>query len=294
MAACQGPPRTATPTTLDVRTQVPIQETAGGSFQTWDVLMESLSGASVVILGELHNDAVGHGVQLAAVEDILAQAGDGAVAMEMLERDEQLLVEDYIDGVLSSAEFAKMTNSAAWAGPGSWSAWYQPIIDATVAAGGHVIAANAPRRYVTLARTGGVDAVDRLSPERRVLVELPQTIPPPSYLRRFKEAMGDNRPDDSVIDDYFRAQQTWDTTMAHSIAAAGPRPDRPVILLVGQFHSNYQGGVTASLKELLGDGVEVVVIAMVPTTPGNFEAGDPVIVGDAPIADIIIYTEDAR
>ena len=40
------------------------------------------------------------------------------LALEMLERDEQLLVDDYMDGLIDADKLALQTQSANWAGGG--------------------------------------------------------------------------------------------------------------------------------------------------------------------------------
>ena len=77
----------------------------------------------------------------------------------MLERDEQMLVTDYVEDVIDLRTFMDLTHSASWSGAGSWRGWYHPMIDRAKDdrdAGARVVAANAPRRYVRLARTDGL------------------------------------------------------------------------------------------------------------------------------------------
>ena len=130
---------------MDARADLIIMDGRTGSQLSWTTALDQLRQADIVVLGEQHDDALGHAVQLAVTEDLLGD-GRGALALEMLERDEQVFIDDYCDGIIDAETFATLTQSTNWSGEGSWEAWYQPCIDAAIESGAAVIAANAPRR----------------------------------------------------------------------------------------------------------------------------------------------------
>ena len=244
-----------------------------GVVDSWSGLVNRAAAADVVILGEQHDDALGHAVQLALVEAVLDRTKNGAVALEMLERDEQMLVSDYRDGVLDAEDFAKATGSQRWAGAGSWTAWYQPIIDSAISHGAEVIAANAPRRYVRLVRTDGFNAVDALDADRRNMVVVPEPPLGGHYRQRFVELMGDHSdvPDLDIVDAFFRAQSMWDATMADSVVQALKRGCRPVFLLVGRFHSDHEGGTVQCIRRAMPE-TDLLCISLEPKSQGKFLA----------------------
>ena len=263
----------------------------------WSDLMDRVEKADVVLLGELHDHAVGHAVQLAVIDDVLEKWPSSTVAFEMLERDEQILVDDYMDGNIDADTLAFLTGSSAWAGKGSWSAWYQPILDSTKQAGGNVIAANAPRRYVKLAKTAGFDGIKDLPRERRVLVDYPEELSTGRYRQRFWELGMHGEIDGVVVDitsidpddpmlPVFRSQQVWDATMAESITRQKPTIDKKVLLLVGQFHIEYNGGIVQELKRRLPNA-KVLSISIQKEIPEEDWQGNP------PIADVMVV-EDAK
>ena len=147
---------------IDVRTEANIIQPSGGGVVSWGEMMDSIDAVDIILLGEQHDHAVGHAIQLAIVEDVMDAYQGSVLALEMLERDEQLRVDDYMEGVIDAKTFATITQSKNWGGDGGWSAWYQPIIDAAKERGGKVVAANAPRRYVRLARLEGYERIDEL------------------------------------------------------------------------------------------------------------------------------------
>ena len=259
----------------------------------WADLIDALEWADVIILGEQHDDALAHAVQLAVVEDVFDRWPKSALSMEMLERDEQALVDDYVDGIIDVESFAKWTFSEQWAGEGSWANWYQPMIDTAKEADGRVVAANAPRRYVRLARLEGYGRLRSLSPQRRKLFDLPKSFKDDSYRRRFYELMKDGHGDENASEDErarrerlragFRSQTLWDATMGASMARAHQAGATKVVHLVGQFHSDFNGGTVQQLRSR-APSLNILVISM------QRDDGQSLREDDRGRADIVVYT----
>jgi uncharacterized iron-regulated protein len=282
MEGCAAPSKGPPPAPRD---DLEIIEVASGDQLTWSGLLEATADADVVILGEQHDDAVAHATQLAFLEDVLERWPDSALAMEMIERDEQLLVDDYLDGLITTAEFAKLAQSSSWT---NWDIWYQPIVDAARDAQSRVIAANAPRRYVKIGRRDGYAAIDALPPERRTLVDHPEQMSGGAYRERFFSLAGGHgevEADDEMVTSFYRSQQIWDATMAASIVRANPRRDAKVVLLVGQFHADFDGGIVQELRRR-DPSLNVKVVSLQRSWPD--EEDD---LYDVPRADVVVVTE---
>lgn len=223
---------------------------------TWTDLWNGMQWADIVVVGEQHDDANAHLVQRTLVEEALAVWPGSAVSMEMLERNEQGMVDEYVAGAMELDAFVDGTKSRDWAGKDSWMRFYQPMVDAARETRGTVVAANAPREYVRRARTEGYEALAALPPEERALFELPAGPPPATYRERFRGFMaGDGEPpSDEALDTMLRAQRLWDSTMAASIVAAWKRAPSgaKVIHVVGQFHSEYDGGLISEIQARAG------------------------------------------
>ncbi|NBP52164.1 MAG: hypothetical protein EBU70_13490 [Actinobacteria bacterium] len=155
-------------------------------------------------------------------------------------------------GEITKQEFVDRTGSADWAAKGSWDGFYQPVIDSAKSAGCPVIAANAPREYVRRARTEGYDALDALPAEERENFALPERDAPDAYRERFKDFMesGGAAHDEEHVDTVMRSQRLWDSTMADSIVRArrGLPRNAKVVHLVGQFHSEFDGGLVSEIQ----------------------------------------------
>ncbi len=278
-----------------VREGVTIIDPLTNTTVQWSDFMLRIKDVDVVLLGEQHDHAIGHAVEFAVVEDVMDSFPGSVLALEMLERDEQFRVDDYMDDIIDSEAFSKITLSANWGGVGGWEAWYQPIIDAAKYRGGLVVAANAPRRYVRLARTDGYERIDELPLERRVFVDYPKEFSSGRYRQRFFEHGVHTEEDEEEIeidvttidpDDptlpYFKSMQMWDATMAQSIVNARPSKNHKVILLVGHFHVDYDGGVVQEIRNRMPHA-SVFVVSIQREIPEDEDWR-----GNPPIADLII------
>lgn len=273
-----------------------------GTPLSWADLMQAVEWADVIIIGEQHDDEMGHFFQQAVVEDVFARWPRSAVSMEMLERDEQGLTDDYLEGIIDQATFVRMTHSESWGGPDKkWDTWYQPMIDAAKnSPGARVVAANAPRRYVRLARLEGYERLRALPPERRAFFDLHVSPMDSPYRERFIDlmmGMGDHSTGDKAetqtpeqlrarreqLKSSFRSQFLWDSTMAASIARAKPSRDRKVVHMIGQFHSDFEGGTVRELRARM-PGVRILNISMQRVGP------QPLREDDIGRADVIVYT----
>jgi len=197
---------------------LPMFDGATGAPLSWDDLLARIDAVQVIIIGEQHDDALGHRVQQALVADALAHAGDTAssyaLSLEMLERDEQAVVDDYLAGIIDRDRFIEETASTRWraisteylsgaikrsefkskitsVGWIKWDEFYQPSIDAAKQAGARVVAANAPwARYTSLiTREDGYSKLESLSPAQRELVAWPDPVPASGYRERFWQFM---------------------------------------------------------------------------------------------------------
>ena len=285
---------------------------------SWDDVRSAMQWADVILVGEQHNDAVAHQVELALVSDAVVLAPPAGVSMEMLERNEQEIVDEYLAGGISQAEFVSRTGSANWGAKGKWNDWYQPIVDAARDAGVPLIAANSPRKYVREARIEGYGALLAHPPGERKRYFVPRRILTGTYARRFRRVMSHHaapvsprKPEPTTrpatrpattrlakspaptkrsvrrpkldVNAFFRAQLVWDATMADSIARGLDGGLARVIHIVGQFHTDFDGGTVQYLLDREPD-LKILTISLQNASDRELRSGD------RKRADVVIYT----
>lgn len=269
-------PRDAGPVPRDPR-EIPIFDGRTGSRVSWDRLVIGACSADAAILGENHGHPLGLDTAAALWEDVLARTTSASLAMEFFERDQQVALDDYLAGIIDEKAFRDRTRRT----PQGYPPGHQRMVEAARAAGRPVIAANAPRPYVRLARTDGFERLGALTVEQRRLLRVPDELLAGRYRSDFDAMMSPPGPADpahppmarSAVDAMYRAQSVWDWTMGESVARELGVGRRPVVLVVGRFHSDFFGG-TPQVVRRLRPGARVVTVSFVDSWSGVLRSAD--------------------
>lgn len=275
-----------------------------GAPVAWDEVVNRARNADVVVLGEQHNDLLAHRFQTALVKDILTE-NKAAICLEMLERDEQPFVDAWLTGAIKGKSLVDITDSKDWGAPGQWNAFYQPTLDAAKTAGAPVVAANAPRRFTRLGRLEGFETLATLAPDYPGQFVVPGAVEETAYRERFMATMSHHGPAPESkkkdkakneapahpmpvldLDALFRAQQVWDATMADSVIAAQQNHGKAV-LLVGQFHTDHDGGLLLRMKAARPE-LNYLVISI------QSVESEALLAEDTGRADIVVYRPTAK
>jgi uncharacterized iron-regulated protein len=249
----------------------------------FEALLADVARADVVFVGEQHQHAGTHRLELALLEGLARRQRDVTVALEMFDRDVQDPLEHFLMGHLSEAEF----RAAARPWPG-YATDYKPLVDFALARAWPVVATNAPRALVEEVARGGLEVLSTTSDAERAFVAREIRCPKgDAYFKRFQEAQGAGA--DRVDGAYF-AQCLRDETMGETIAqvltvgaAGGKRP--LVVSINGAFQTAFGQGVVERTRRRLPDK-RLLVIAIVPVE--NLDAVTTEI-SDPPRADYIVY-----
>ncbi len=155
-------------------------------------IVSAAVGEDVLLVGEEHDDVVGHAFETALFETVLEEIGGPGgsgrtvvLSLEMFERDVQYVVDEYLAGLISEDHFLR--SSRPW---DQYEARYRPLVESARAAGSPVVAANAPRRYVNRVSSEGPFALRGLSAQAlSYLPPLPYPGPSREYRAQWDELM---------------------------------------------------------------------------------------------------------
>lgn len=266
-----------------------------GTPSSWDALLEASSSSRVILLGETHDDLLGHRTRHALVRALAelpeeeAPVGSGrcvphVISLEMLETDVQTVVDEYQSGLITRDHFRR--SARTWE---NHDRDYEPYLEVARVCGFPVVAANPPRRYVNIVARGGEEALEVLSPEALTsLPPLPVAGPSDRYRAEWDSLMGallehgasnadgeDQQSDShghlpaSRRDRLLMAQNLWDAGMAWAIArAAEAHPEARVIHVAGAFHVQKGTGIAEHLEEYL-PRVEPLLVVATPVPAGS-------------------------
>jgi len=289
-----APQRTAIP--KEQARAVTIFDGRSGARTTWSALVDACADADVVLIGETHSHPLGLAAAATLFGDVANQRPSSiALSLEFFTRDEQAALDDYLLGVTDEDTFKKSTHRTS----GSYPPGHARMIETARDSGRPVIASNAPRRYTSVARQEGFDRLRDLTNAQRALFTIPDRLMQGPYKESFYDLMrgdpndeeddnasGHNGLPDDIIDGFYRAQNLWDATMAASIAHAAKSGASPVVHVVGRFHTDFNGGLTARLRRLFDANARTVTLSVID------RADDALASEDVARADFVLYVGD--
>jgi len=234
-----------------------IWSSASADFIDSQQLIQSIEGASYLLLGEKHDNPDHHALQLLLLEHVISQGRANSIAFEMMDSDAQELLDD-----IGQQELATLSDLKTYLG---WDeeAWdwefYGPLLQAVYAADLPLTAAN-----ITSATMGRVYSEET----------------PPAIARVFDaETMQQLNQDideshcglllESQFPAMVRVQQTRDYTMANSMAI--PATGKTTLLIAGNYHVRHDLGVPNYL--LARDGQlqrsDILALSFMEVGPGE-------------------------
>lgn len=236
-------------------------------------VLKAAARADVVFFGEQHDDPATHRAELS----VLAALGSGTrpvvLSLEMFERDAQGVLNDYLAGKLSEADF--LAKSRPWE---RYTTDYRGMVELARARGWPVVASNVPRRHASAVSRKGLAVLDSLPAAERAEVGREISCPrDDKYYTRFADQMkghsagggpssaADSGVMRSMTNRFYEAQCIKDETMAESIVAALDKAPKGALVfhVDGAFHSDYGLG-TASRVKRRRPSLRTVVLTAIP------------------------------
>lgn len=245
-------------------------------------IVDAARGDDVLLVGEEHDDMVGHAFQTELFRSVLSEIGAGSgsgravvLSLEMFERDVQYIVDEYLAGMITESHFLR--SSRPW---DDYRGRYRPAVELARENWIPVIAANAPRRYVNRVTNEGPESLMELSVEARAfLPPLPYPGPSATYRSQWDAIMTaamlgassqDGAASYEMNPNAIYAQALWDASMGHAIAEALVRHlGSFVVHFAGSFHVEKDTGIVERLADYRpGTRVTTVVMTQVDDVEG--------------------------
>ncbi len=221
-----------------------IYDTKNKQVITIDKIIADCAGVDVLFFGEEHNDSACHYLEKAIFELLDKKyPGKVALSLEMFETDNQVALTDYLNGFIPEDRFTKDVRL--------WSNYkdYRPMIEYAKANHNPVIAANPPRRYVSMVTRRGMRSLDSLPQDsKKFLPPLPYDTLSGRYREKFMDIMKGS-PGSASANIYY-SQNLWDAGMSYNIYKFWKKNKNKMIFhCVGRFHSDEKLGTVAQLKK---------------------------------------------
>jgi uncharacterized iron-regulated protein len=233
----------------------------GGKVSETEVIARAAK-RSVVLLGEMHDNADHHRWQLQVLAALHAMHPDMVIGFEMFPRRVQKALDQWVAGELSESQFLVASDwNAVWSTDANL---YLPLFQFARMNRIPMVALNIDtrlRRAVSAKGLSGVPESERegvTAPATPSSDYLDYLLPIYSEHERDGKKKGEAARDDPDFRRFVESQQLWDRAMAQAIHAALDRPDRPersggrplVVGIMGSGHIKYGYGVPHQLKDL--------------------------------------------
>jgi uncharacterized iron-regulated protein len=205
-------------------------------------MVANVKPGGIVVIGEKHGVAAAQRQQLQILQALRERGLKVSVGMEFLTYPDQAKLDSYRKNEMDEETFLKAVN---WGSP-SYEFYKGQILFPDLAKQEQTIALNAPR-FLTgkIAKQGLASLLE----EERKLFPPDFELGRDSYKQRFAEVMP-HIPNPEKLDNYFAAQSLWDETMAWTATNfIKANPDHVLVIIVGEFHVEYGGGLPDRLKK---------------------------------------------
>jgi uncharacterized iron-regulated protein len=216
--------------------------TKEGKATDFNAMMKVAAQAEVTFFGELHDNAMAHWLELQVMKEIFEKKGSVTLGMEMFEADNQLILDEYISGLID--EKLLLNEAKVW---DNYKNDYKPLVEFAKENKQRVVATNVPRRYANLVYKKGIEQLNALPLEaKRYIAPLPITIDLtlPGYKSMIDQMGGHGAP--GSAENMARSQAVKDATMAHFIVK---NKTAPFLHVNGSYHSQNFEGIVWYLKQ---------------------------------------------
>jgi uncharacterized iron-regulated protein len=233
------------PNELEVQPQPPVEETRQlapgdiidaktGKLISFETLMDQLSDARIVYVGETHTSLEDHRIQLQVLKGMYARNSSLALAMEMFPFEAQPQLDRYSAGLITEERFLKSARwEKVWGYPFQL---YRPILTWARERGLKLIGLNAPHEVVRkIARTGLASLTS--SERKRVAAEFHlddqehRDYVRQQYEQHLKSSI-------KSFETFYEAQLAWEETMADTLARSlrFQPENQQITVLIGNGH----------------------------------------------------------
>lgn len=231
--------------------------TEKGKSTSYNNLIKDASEADIVFFGELHDNPICHWLEYEITADLYAAKGkDLILGAEMFESDNQLIVNEYLAGLIKEKNFE--AEARLWP---NYKTDYKRLLNFARDSSLAFIATNIPRRYAAMVNKSGFEILNTMDKEALQFIA-PLPVVYDSTLACYADMakmMGDAPA--HVTMNIAKAQAMKDATMAHFIYKNYTK-GKTFLHFNGSYHSDrFQSILWYLLK--LDPSLKIVTISSV-------------------------------
>jgi len=222
----------------------------------YEKMLKRVKDADIILFGELHDNPISHWLQLELTRDLFDRKDESLIlGAEMFESDNQLILDEYIDTLISQKRFE--AEARLWP---NYKTDYKPLVEFAKENQIDFVATNIPRRYAALVNSDGFEGLEELTDEaKKLIAPLPINYDP--ELECYKSMLEMEGMGDHVNENFPKAQAVKDATMAHFILKNWTK-GKLFLHYNGAYHSDNFESIFWYLKQE-NAGLNIVTITTV-------------------------------
>lgn len=252
---------------------------ADGKNISYTDMIDGIKDADFIFIGELHNNAISHWMELEITKSIFELKKENLVlSAEMFEADNQLIMNEYLTGLINKKKFE--AEMRLW--PNN-STDYAPLVDFAKDNKLNFVAANIPRRYASAVYYDGFEGLDKFSKKAKQYIA-PLPIEYDTTLACYAEMLKMAGMNGHGATNLPKSQAMKDATMAHFIKNNWTKGNT-LIHYNGAYHSENHEGTVWYLQKSLKKAKIVVITTVLQSDLSKLDAeykntGDYILVVD--------------
>ncbi|MEY1640575.1 ChaN family lipoprotein [Tenuifilum osseticum] len=254
-----------------------------GDKVVYQSVVSAVKNSDLLLFGELHDNPIAHWLELELTVDVFeATKGNIILGAEMFEADNQLILDEYLGGLISQQRFE--AEARLWP---NYKTDYKPLVEFAKSKGLKFVATNIPRRYAAMVSAGGFDTLQSLSVmAKSFIAPLPVEYDPNlGCYKGMLSMMGMPGKGKSNPEYFPMAQAIKDATMAYNITR-NTSSGKVFLHFHGSYHSNNYEGICWYVKRKMPN-LKIVTIATVTQDDVNALAKE-----NMGIADFVIVVPE--
>lgn len=227
---------------------------ADGSKTSYGKMLNAAQKSDIVFFGELHDNPICHYLEYELARDLFdAKKGKLIIGAEMFEADNQLIMDEYLSGIITEAKFED--EMRLWP---NYKTGYKKTLTFAKDSGILFVATNIPRRYASVVYHKGFEGLENLSEQAKAYLP-PLPIPYEPELSCYAEIMDAEH--SHLNENLPKAQAVKDAAMAHFISR-NMKEEYVFLHINGAYHSDNKEGIIWYLEKAAPDA-EVMSISTV-------------------------------
>ena len=231
--------------------------TKDGKKTTYEKMVKSFEDADIVLFGELHNNPICHWLELEVTKTMYAQNKSLLLGAEMFESDDQLVLNEYLNGIIKETHFT--TEAKMW---NNYKTDYKPLIEFAKDSSLKFIATNIPRRYANLVARKGLESLETIDESAKPFIApLPIEVNMELDCYKMFLEMGMGHGSEMTSEKMAYSQATKDATMAHFILL-NLKEGSKFLHFNGSYHSDNFESIYWYLKKA-NSNLKIITIATV-------------------------------